>query len=247
MKKTITRTLLATLVLLLGIAFSSSAQTYHDVYICGNASVKLHMPEENTLTAGDKVHWYLEGVEVAGSPITYSAANSTDLTIPANLAVGLHNYTTKIESAAGCWGDMSDPFEIYKLPTKDLALTTGVSTYCGAASGSVAGSTITATTTPAAALPAGIDYAYTWTVTSGGNPATPGTPDNSNTATSVYTMNTTTAGSYMFNASVKYVLAAGNTGVLVSADTNGCSVTSVSSLTVIVTPKPTKPTISLVN
>jgi hypothetical protein len=246
MKTTFTRTALATLLLVLGLAVSSYAQTYYNVYLCDNATAKLHMPEESTLTAGDKVHWYLEGVEVAGSPFTYSTAGSTDLTVPGNLAVGLHNYTTAIESNGGCLGDPSDPFTIYKLPTKTLALTATNATYCGANSGPTSGSAITATTTPGATLPDGIAYAYTWTVTESGNPATPGTADGSSTSTSVYTMNTTTAGTYVFNATVKYVLAAGNTGVFIAGDSNGCEVTATATQTVTVTPKPSKPTISVV-
>ncbi|MDQ8004116.1 MAG: hypothetical protein REI64_04895 [Pedobacter sp.] len=246
MKKTITRTALATLVLLLSLTFSSYAQTYYDVYICGSTSVKLR-PQESIINVNDKVHWYLEGVEVAGSPFTYTASGTADLTVPANLAVGLHKYTTAIESAGGCLGDPSDPYEVYKLPTKDLALTKSVATYCGANSGGTSGSVITATTTPAATLPDGIAYAYTWSATESGNPATPGTADNSSSATSLYTMNTTTAGTYVFNATVKYVLTAANTGTLVAADTDGCSVAAASTQTVIVTPKPLKPTISLVN
>ena len=249
MKKTITRTVLATLVLLLSLTFSSYAQIdYHDVYICGNTSVKLR-PQESIINATDKVHWYLEGVEVAGSPFTYSTSGSADLTIPANLAVGLHKYTTAIESVGGCIGEISEPYEIYKLPTKTLALTKSVGTYCGANSAvnGTSGSVITATTTPAASLPAGVEYAYTWSVTEGGNAATPGSADNSTTATSQYTMTTSTVGTYIFNASVKYALSAGNTGTLVSADTQGCSVDATATQTVIVTPKPGKPTISLAN
>ncbi|MFN0256610.1 hypothetical protein [Pedobacter ureilyticus] len=202
------------------------------------------MQNESALNNNDKVHWYLEGVEVAGSPFTYTTSGTADLIIPASLAPGLHNYTSRIESAAGCLGDLSDPYEIFKLPAKTLALTVNNSTYCGANSGSTSGSVITATTT-AAGVPAGIEYAYTWTVTQGGNPATPGSADNSNSATSLYTMNTTVAGTYIFNATVKYVLSSGNTGTLVAADTNGCEVNAAATQTVIVTPKPTKPTIVL--
>jgi len=55
MKKTITRTLLATMVLLLGIAFTSSAQTYYNLYLCDNATATLHPEEPVTpLVNGDK-------------------------------------------------------------------------------------------------------------------------------------------------------------------------------------------------
>jgi hypothetical protein len=246
MKTTITRTALATFVLLLSFAFSSHAQTYYDVYLCDNATATLHMPEESTLANGDKVHWYENGVEVAGSPFTFSVANSTNYTVPNSLTVGLYNYTTAIETQGGCMGLPSDPFKVYKLPTKTLALTKTNATYCGANSGPLSGSEITATTTPGASLPDGIGYAYTWTVTSAGNPATPGTADGSNTNTSVYTMNTTTAGTYVFNAKVKYVKLAANTGVFIAGDNNGCEVTATATQTVIVTPKPGKPSISLV-
>lgn len=247
MKTTITRTLLVTLVLLLGSVLHGFAQTstYHDVYICGNTSIKLRVSNESTLVNGDKVHWYLGGVEVTGSPFTYTTSGTADLTVPAGANEGLYTYTSAIESTGGCLGDLSEPYRIYKLPTKTLALSTDKAAYCGDNSGP-AGAVITATTTPAGTLPAGIDYAYEWTVTTGTPPvtATPGSHNNSSAATSLYTMTTTTPGTYVFNAKVKYVLASGNTGTLVSADTNGCEVTAGATEQVIVTPKPTKPTIT---
>jgi len=250
MKTTITRTALATLVLLLSLTFSSYAQTYYDVYICGSKSVKLHMPEENTLNNGDKVHWFDENDNAIGTPIPYTGTpGMTDLVIPANLAVGLHTYKTRIESAGGCLGDPSDPYTIYKLPTKDLALTENRATYCAGESNSIKDAVITATTTPAAPLPAGFEYAYTWSVTKDGAPYTPlsdiGTSDNSITEVDKFTMTVKDAGTYVFSATVKYVKTVANTGVLVAEDANGCSVSQTATQTITVTPKPGKPTIVL--
>ena len=252
MKRTITRTAILSLMFLLSFSLYSYAQPYHDVYLCDNASVGLHMPEETTLVAGDKVYWFKDGNAVPVASFIYSAPNSTNLIIPGTLAVGLHKYTTAIESVGGCLGPQSNPFEIYKLPSKALALSAPSNlAYCGDNSGPSASATITATTSPGAALPSGVGYEYTWSVTKDGIAVSPitsiGSDDASKTATNIFTMNTTAEGAYVFNAKVKYVLLAGNTGVFKAGDSNGCEVTATSSQTVTVTPKPKKPTISLVN
>ncbi len=248
MKTTITRNIITTLILLLGITFSSYAQTYYNVYLCDNATATLHMPEESTLTAGDKVHWYLAGTEVG--VYTYSGANSTNYTVPNSLPVGPHNYTTRIESAAGCLGDESDPFSVYKLPNKTLALSTPTNTtYCGEASGPAASSSITATATPAAPLPDGIGYTYTWSAMFNGSPvpsmAAIGSSNGSTTNQNVFTLTAIQAGTYVFNATVNYTLLPGNPGVLRAGA--GCEVSAATSQTITVTPKPVKPSISLVN
>lgn len=251
MKTTITRTALATLVLLIGLTLQSHAQTYYDVYICGDKSVKLHMLEESTLVNGDKVHWFDENDNPIGLPITYNGANTTDLVIPATLAVGLHQYKTRIESLGGCLGDPSNLYTIYKLPTKELVLTENRAAYCAEESNTIKNAEITATTTPAVPLPAGFEYAYTWSVTKDGTPYTPlsdiGTSGNSTTNEDKFTMTVKDAGTYVFSATVKYVKTAANTGTLVSADTNGCSVSQTATSQITVTPKPSKPTITLVN
>lgn len=251
MKTTITRTSLLTLALILSFTVLSYAQTYYQVYLCDDATVTLRMPEENTLAVGDKVYWFKDGNPVPEATFTYSAANSTNLTIPGTLGVGLHKYTTAIESVGGCLGPQSEPFDIYKLPTKTLALTKDRATYCGADSGPFSGSVITATTTPAAALPDGIEYEYDWSVTKGGVAYTPisdiGASDGSKTAINIFNMSVKDAGTYVFNAKVRYKPTAANTGVFKSGDTKGCEVTATATQQVIVTPKPGKPTISLVN
>ncbi len=252
MKRTIIRTTILSLIFLVSCSLYSYAQPYHDVYLCDNASVGLHMPEETTLVAGDKVFWFKDGNAVPVASFTYSVPNSTNLTIPGTLAVGLHKYTTAIESVGGCLGPQSNPFEIYKLPTKALALSAPTNVaYCADSSGPTSSSKITATTTPGAALPSGVGYVYTWSVTKDGVAVSPissvGNDDSSKTATNIFTINTTAEGTYVFNAKVKYVLLAGNTGVFKAGDSNGCEVTATSSQTVTVTPKPKKPTISLVN
>ncbi|WP_293300180.1 hypothetical protein [Pedobacter sp. UBA4863] len=250
MKTTITRTALATLILLLSFTISSYAQTYYDVYICGNRSVKLHTPEESTLVNGDKVHWFDENDNPIGLPIAYSGPNTTDLVIPAALGVGLHQYKTRIESLGGCLGDPSELYTIYKLPTKTLALTENRAAYCAEESNSIKDATITATTTPLSPLPAGFEYAYTWSVTKNGTPYAPlsdiGTSDNSVTDVNKFTMTVKTAGTYVFSATVKYVKTVANTGVFVQEDNDGCSVSQTATQTITVTPKPVKPTISVI-
>ena len=139
MKRTITRTAILSLVFMLSFTVFSYAQTYYDVYLCDNASVALHMPEETTLVNGDKVYWFKDGNAVPEATFTFSGANTTNLTIPGTLPVGLHKYTTAIESVGGCLGPQSSPFDIYKLPNKTLALTKDRATYCGADSGPFSG------------------------------------------------------------------------------------------------------------
>lgn len=246
METTITRKILTTLMLILGITFSSYAQTYYDLYLC-DATATLQ-PQEPNLTNGDKVHWYLGATEVA--VYTYSGGTSANYAIPAGLPVGAHSYTTRIESAAGCLGDPSDPFSVYKLPNKTLALSTPTNTtYCGDASGPAASSQITATATPAAALPDGVGYSYTWSATFNGSPVVPitsiGSSNASTTNQNVFTLTATAAGTYVFNATVNYVLLPGNTGTLRAG--TGCEVSATTSQSITVTPKPGKPTISLAN
>ncbi len=237
------KTILAAFIIILGLSAKSKAQTYYPVYLCDGGTATLHTPEESGLAAGDKVHWYLEGTEVAVN--TFSTANSTNYVTPNSLTAGVHNYTSKIESAAGCLGDLSDPFQVYQLPSKTLALTANNASYCG--DNALLSSIITATTTPGQALPAGIAYAYVWSATKNGTAVSPisgiGSDDASSTAVNKFTLTTTGAGSYVFNATVKYVIASGNTGVLKSGDSNGCEVTATATQTVTVTPKPVKPTI----
>lgn len=245
MKTTFIKSIFVAFIIILSVNAKSKAQTYYPVYLCDGGTATLHTPEESGLSAGDKVHWYLEGTEVAVS--TFSTANSTNYVTPSNLAAGVHNYTSKIESAAGCLGELSDPFQVYQLPSKTLALTANNASYCG--DNALLNSIITATTTPAQALPAGIAYGYEWSATKNGTAVNPlsgiGSDDASKTAVNKFTLTTTGAGSYVFNATVKYVIASGNTGVLKSGDNKGCEVSAAATQTVTVTPKPVKPSIVL--
>ncbi|SDF78059.1 hypothetical protein SAMN05421827_101522 [Pedobacter terrae] len=245
MKTTFIKSIFAAFIILLSVNAKSEAQTYYPVYLCDGGTATLHTPEESTLSAGDKVHWYLEGTEVATKTFN-GTANETNYVTPNNLATGVHNYTSMIESSAGCFGEVSAPFQVYQLPGKTLALTANNTSYCG--ENSSLSSIITATaTTPGQALPAGIEYAYVWSATKDGTNVNPlsgiGADDGSKTDVNKFTLNTTVAGTYVFNATVKYVLTTANTGVLKSGDNRGCEVTATAPQTVTVTPKPVKPTI----
>ncbi|MFA6277763.1 MAG: hypothetical protein WC622_13495 [Pedobacter sp.] len=244
MKTTFIKSILATFIIILSVSVKSKAQTYYPVYLCDGGTATLHTPEESGLSNGDKVYWYLEGVQVGVKTFT-GTANETDYVTPNNLSNGVHNYTSKIESAAGCWGDLSDPFQVYQLPSKTLALTANNASYCG--DNTLLSSIITATTTPGQALPDGIEYQYVWSATKNGTAVSPlsgiGSDDASKTAVNKFTLNTTGAGSYVFNATVKYITTAANTGVLKSGDNKGCEVSATATQTVTVTPKPVKPTI----
>ena len=245
MKATFIKSILAAFIIIMSVNAKSKAQTYYPVYLCDGGTATLHTPEESTLVTGDKVYWYKEGIQVA--MISYNGtANHTDYLTPTTLTAGVHNYTSRIESAAGCWGDMSEPFQVYKLPSKTLVLTTNNASYCG--SDSNLSSVITATTTPAEALPAGIEYSYVWTATKNATAVTTistiGIDLASKTGLNTFTLNTTDHGTYVFNAVVKYVKTAANTGgVIKSGDAKGCEVTATATQMVTVTPKPVKPTI----
>ncbi|MFI5453081.1 hypothetical protein ACHMWN_13080 [Pedobacter sp. UC225_61] len=244
MKSRIIKASLTVFILILSVVSKSKAQTYYPVYLCDGGTATLHTPEESTLSNGDKVYWYLEGVQVDVKTYT-GTANETNYVTPNNLANGVHNYTSRIESAAGCWGDLSDPFQVYQLPSKTLALTANNASYCG--DNALLSSIITATTTPGQALPAGIEYQYAWSATKDGTAVSPlsgiGSDDASKTAINKFTLNTTGAGTYVFSATVKYVTTAANTGVLKSGDNKGCEVSATATQTVTVTPKPAKPSI----
>lgn len=244
MKATFIKSIVAAFIIILSANAKSKAQTYYPAYLCDGGTATLHTPEESSLAVGDKVYWYLEGTQVAVITST-GTANETNYVTPNNLSAGVHNYTSRIESVAGCWGDLSDPFQVYQLPSKTLALTANNATYCG--DNASLSSIITATATPAQVLPAGIEYAYVWSATKNATAVSPisgiGSDDASKTAVNKFTLTTTGAGTYVFNATVKYVLAAANTGVLKSGDNKGCEVTATATQTVTVTPKPVKPTI----
>lgn len=256
MKTTIIRTAVATLILLLGVTFSSHAQTYYHLYLCDNATATLHPQEPVTpLVANDKVHWFLDGAPLTVK--TYDGTNaSIDITVPDNLAVGPHKYKTAIESKDGCLGPESDEFTVYKLPTKTLALTQNRASYCAEESNTIKNATITATTTinpNILPLPDGIEYAYTWSVTKDGTPAQLsdiGTADGSKTATSEFDMTVKDKGVYVFSTKVKYVL---TTAAVASAfqsvlkANDGCEVSQTATSQITVTPKPGKPTITLAN
>lgn len=248
MKATFIKSILAAFIIIMSVNAKSKAQTYYPVYLCDGGTATLHTPEEGGLSNGDKIHWYLEGVEIPGSVATYdgTTANSTNYTTPNNLAPGVHNYTSRIESAAGCWGELSAPFQVYQLPGKTLALSTNNASYCG--DNATLSSVITATTIPGQTLPDGIEYIYVWSATKNGTNVAPltgiGTDEGSKTAVNKFTLTTTSAATYVFNATVAYVKTAANTGgVIKSGDAKGCEVTATATQMVTVTPKPVKPTI----
>jgi hypothetical protein len=247
MKTKVIKASLAVFILILSVVSKSKAQTYYPVYLCDLGTATLHTPEESGLANGDKVHWYLEGTEVAVYTST-GTANETNYVTPNNLPLGVNNYTSRIESVAGCWGDLSDPFKVYKLPSKTLALTANNASYCG--DNASLSSVITATTMLGQALPDGIEYAYVWTATKNGTNVSPisgiGSDDGSKTTINKFTLTTTGAGTYVFNATVKYALTADAVtagSVFKAGDNNGCVVTATATQTVTVTPKPVKPTI----
>ncbi|TZF82054.1 hypothetical protein FW774_15275 [Pedobacter sp. BS3] len=246
MKRTITTSVLGVIAIMLYFTNFVSAAIY-PVYVCGDATVTLKPAFAETLAPGDKVIWS----EVGGSAVEKTSADP-NFTTPDNLSAGVHQYTVHVISAspAECKGDVSDVYEIYKLPETTLALSNPSNAkYCeensGSGSAPVTSSVITATATPAQALPEGVGYIYTWAVTKDGSAAAiagVGADDSGTGTTNVFTMNATAKGVYAFTASAKYSVPSGS--VLKSASGSGCEAIS-GSKTVEVTPKPGKPTIAI--
>lgn len=222
--------------------------TYYNVYLCGGGSVSLHPANSAQLVNGATVFWYLDGNTVAVDSKTYNGGNTADYVTPTSLSVGAHTYTSRLQSAGGCLSDPSDPFTVYILPNKTLTLGLPSNTsYCDDATGINGTSTITATTAPAQALPAGVKYTYVWSAKKDGaavtSLSTVGSDDASNSATNTFTVNTTAHGAYEVNATVSYALDAANTGQLRPA--NGCATSATATQTVTVGQRPAKPTIQL--
>ena len=233
-----------TLLLLIAIALSSNsfAQTY-GVYLCNTGTATI-VPAG--IVAGDQIVWE----DTYGGNTTVLATTtfaSPNFVTPTNLGTGEHSITARIQSAAGCLGDPSDAVVIYKLPTITVALNDpSLASYCTNASPAPS-STILAESTPATTLPSGVTLNYTWSVSTdnGSTYAAAGSTvgsgaSSSNTLTNTFTMTTTTVATYLFKVAVNYKVP--STSVL--KDNGGCSFDS-GTKQVVVSPVPTKPTITI--
>ena len=181
---------------------TASAETY-PVYLAGGGVVTL--APQGTINPGDKTVW----VETTGGTtniVKPETDASLNFTTPADLTVGVHTYTVHIVSAnpANCIGDPSVEFKLYVLPPTTIALSNpSLALYCTNAT--VPASDITATATPAQALPEAVSYEYTWFASKDGAAAVNGTTvglvsAGSTILTSDFKLYTTANGQYAITA-----------------------------------------------
>lgn len=252
MKTTMTK--FGILVLLFVLPLGTFAAVNFPLYLCGGATANLKPDATVTaaLAVGDRVIW--QEFDAADQPIgTATTLNVTtagtvgNFTTPVGLGSGSHSYKVFVISAAPntCTGDVSDPFSLYVLPAATATLgTPSNANYCEAG-GATSSSVVTATVPAlAAAIGTDITYNYDWTATKDGSAVTPvtGVGGIGSAADNIFTLSTTTTGTYKLKLSINYVPAAGVT--LKSGDGNGCVVTSAESSDIKVTPKPGKPVVS---
>jgi len=247
--KTKTTTYLKISLLLLFMAFRGKAfaETY-PAYLCGDATT-VTLRATAATTTGDYLLWEKMTGSTPATVKTSSVYTDKDYVTPnaATLGVGEHVYRVTVISSNGCPSDASTLYKIYVLPSTTVSLNSYTAVdYCTNASPAPSAEII-ATSTPAASLPEGVTYTYTWSATKDGtalsNAANIGDITTSaNTLTSTFTMNTTVVGVYVLSTNVRYAV---TSGVLKSSDNAGCIQTTPTKQ-VTVSPKPDKPEISIV-
>lgn len=252
MKKTFTNPKLVAMLLFLFVSPICGMAATYPLYLCGNgtANLKPDATIESTLKVGDKVVWQeFVGGSATGTATTLTVATvatAPTFAVGSSATVGEHSWRVFVTAInpTECSGDLSDEFKFYVLPEKTLALSTPSATsYCEATT--TPSSTITATPTPLAPLPESVTFVYAWTATKDGGSAANASTVGSIAATAtteVLTMNTTVVGSYVIAASVKYAVPTGAT--LKSGDNADCIQQGSSTPTVVVSPKPGKPSVT---
>ena len=195
-----------------------------------------------TINPGDQVVWVST---TTNTPVHTGTSASPNFTTP-TLAPGAHGYRVHILSADGCTGDASDEYKVYVLPSTTLALSNpSADEYCENAT--TRSSKIVASATAGATLPEKVTYSYTWQVEKNGasvaDLSTVGNiTTNINTLSSEFEVTTATVGTYAISTKVHFTVPVGS--VLKSNDNQGC-VETTSPKQVTVTPKPGKPTITI--
>lgn len=257
MKKTTTYFKIIAFLMLMSLQDSAFAQTYYNVYMAENASATLKpdVTSPSTIVSTDEVIWTNT---TTGTQVPKTGSDPNLSVLYADLAAGANSYTVVIRSAAGCLGDPSDAITIYKLPSATIALSTPTDPdYCTNQTATPA-SVLEATVSPAVALPSGVSFAYTWTVTKtldgvNSNPSSSSIGSHSVSTTAPwkdsFTMNTRDVGNYNFSVKAVYAISAAVTtagGVLIS-DGYEISLPAADKKDVIVSPKPTKPQITVSN
>jgi len=257
MKTTFTNPKLIAMMLFLFATPLCGMAAVYPLYLCGGgtANLKPDAAIEATLKVGDKVVWQeftAAGVAVGTATTLPVATVGTAPTFSVGTAATLGEHTWKVFvtaiSPTECSGDLSDDFKFYVLPDKTLALSTPTAaSYCE--STATPSSAITATPTAAAALPQDVTYVYAWTATKDNGTvadaaagATAIGTATTTATTGTLTVNTTSVGSYVIAASVKYAVPTGST--LKSGDSADCTTAGTTTPTIVVSPRPGKPSVT---
>lgn len=203
-------------------------------YVCGANSATL-TPNFNGYVpvTGDQVIWK-DGTTVVKT-ITYPDVDGGKYTTPTSLSDGAHAYTVQVIPADQtlCPGDISDVINIYKLPAPVVLASSSVPSACV----DLSTRPVVKVDLTSAALPAGVSMTYTWTVKRDGT--TVALSDVVDQTGNDLTMKSGIAtGTYVFSVDASY-----NTGGAQILPAASCKDTKT--VTVILTPKPTKPTITV--
>lgn len=230
--------------LICGLPWIAVAQDPTVAYLCGNVTLTLQPQfSDYTLQPTDEVIWQEVDAtgNAVGAPVEQTGA-SPNLVL-SSLSVGQHGYRVSVIPANTdiCAPDVSDDYTVHMLPVSTVSLVADKDAYCegGPNNTDPAVLTATASTTGGVSLPAGVDYTYTWSATTGGTPiadlSTIGTINNN-----VFTMSTQTVGTYAFTIAAKYDVPDGT--FFKAEDSNGCEVSDNTSVEV--SARPSKPTIT---
>ena len=253
MKTNFTNPKLIALMLFLFVSPICAMAEVYPLYLCGGgtANLKPNTAVETALAVGDKVVWqeFTAADAPTGTSTTLTVATvgtAPAFSVGTGTSVGEHIWKVFVVAVNpnNCSGDLSDAFKMFVLPDKTLALTNpSAATYCENVA--TPASAIVATPTVATALPQDVTYLYAWTATKDGGTAADGTTigtATSDATTGTLTVNTTTVGSYVIAASVKYKVPTGST--LKSGDGADCVQAGSSTKTIVVAPKPGKPSVT---
>ena len=237
------------LMLTLPLSLLAFAAPEPSIFVCSDGAVKLKYSGGYTLVNTDQVIW--QEVTFTGStfaatagvaPVikTYSGAGTADLDVNSGteLSTGAHYWVAHVISAsgAGCTGDVSEPINVYKLPSFSVTVSPTTASFCLDGTTNLAKPQVTATVDPAVGtLPTNVVFNYDWT----GSTANAGAV---NTNVTKFDVTATAAADYNVTVKVTYNVTA--TGKLLKSPGDiPCS----SSATAVIkaTNKPAAPTITV--